>query len=362
MNDAAFMALALAQAQLAMVANEVPVGAVIVNNGQVIASGCNGPIGGTDPTGHAEILALRAAALRLGNYRLDNCVLFVTLEPCAMCVGAMLHARLKRVVFGAADPKTGAAGSVLDLFANPKINHHTQVQGGVMAQECAALLQSFFKSRREQRRARHEPVREDAVRPNDVQFESLPNYPWAPHFVSDLPALGGLRMHYLDEGPRDAPLIYLCLHGHNTWSYAYRAMIPVLLSDGSRVVVPDLIGFGKSDKPKKESVHSLAWHRQHLLEFIDRLGLANIVLLVQQGNQTLGHALVKAASGRFMELRVVEPAQLGAMTSRAEQAPFPDRGHRAALRAFAAAMPEAEAEPAAANNSDDVRSVDSDPH
>ena len=107
MNDAAFMALALVQARLAMAANEVPVGAVLVKNGLVIAIGRNAPIGGTDPTGHAEISALRAAALRLGNYRLDDCELFVTLEPCAMCVGAMLHARLKRVVYGAADPKPG---------------------------------------------------------------------------------------------------------------------------------------------------------------------------------------------------------------------------------------------------------------
>ena len=105
MNDASFMALALEQAQLALADDEVPVGAVVVNNGRVIAVGRNASIGAMDPTGHAEILALRAAALALGNYRLDDCEMFVTLEPCAMCVGAMLHARLKRVVFGAADPK-----------------------------------------------------------------------------------------------------------------------------------------------------------------------------------------------------------------------------------------------------------------
>jgi tRNA(adenine34) deaminase len=354
------MALALAQAQLAMAANEVPVGAVLVRNGEVIATGRNAPIGGTDPTGHAEILALRAAALKLGNYRLDDCELFVTLEPCAMCAGAMLHARLKRVVFGALDPKTGAAGSVLNLFSNPQINHHTKVQGGVIADECAAVLQSFFQERREERRSNHEPIREDAVRPDDAQFLSLPDYPWAPHYVSDLPSLAGLRMHYLDEGSITAPLTYLCLHGHNAWSYVYRSMIPVLLSDGSRVVVPDMVGFGKSDKPKKERMHSLAWHRQLLLEFMDRLGLERIVLLVQQGNQALARALVEADSERFVALQVLKSAQLGEMTTCADQASFPDRGHRAALRAFVTMM--AEAGPSATNISASNRSADSAPH
>lgn len=148
MDDAAFMTLALAQARSAMAAGEVPVGAVVVRAGQVIASGSNAPIGRRDPSAHAEILALRAAAQVMANYRLIDCELFVTLEPCAMCVGAMLHARLKRVVFGAPDPKTGAAGSVLDLFANPRLNHQTQVQGGLMAVECGAMLQDFFQQRR----------------------------------------------------------------------------------------------------------------------------------------------------------------------------------------------------------------------
>ena len=157
MDDAAFMTLALAQARVAMIAGEVPVGAVVVRHGQVIASGSNAPIAGHDPTAHAEILALRAAAQVLGNYRLPECELFVTLEPCAMCVGAMLHARLKRVVFGASDPKTGAAGSVIDLFVNPRLNHRTQVQGGLLETECSALLQTFFQERRQLARAGNNP-------------------------------------------------------------------------------------------------------------------------------------------------------------------------------------------------------------
>src|SRR5665647_110524 len=145
MTDFTFMALALEQARLALAAGEVPVGAVVVRAGQVIAVGSNAPIGQHDPSAHAEMVALRAAAQLVGNYRLVDCELFVTLEPCAMCVGAMLHARLRRVVFGAPDPKTGAAGSVLDLFADPRLNHQTQVQGGVLAAQCGGLLQNFFK-------------------------------------------------------------------------------------------------------------------------------------------------------------------------------------------------------------------------
>ena len=142
------MQLALAQAGLAADAGEVPVGAVVLRHGVVIATGHNAPIGGHDPSAHAEMQALRAAAKVLGNYRLPDCELFVTLEPCAMCAGAMLHARLKRVVFGAPDPKTGAAGSVIDLFAQAQLNHQTQVQGGILTQECATVLQAFFKLRR----------------------------------------------------------------------------------------------------------------------------------------------------------------------------------------------------------------------
>ena len=149
MNDNHFIQQALAQARLAGLAGEVPVGAVIVKDGNVIATGRNAPITDHDPTAHAEIKALRAAAQLLGNYRLVDCELFVTLEPCTMCVGAMLHARLKRVVFGAYDAKTGAAGSQSNVFENLNLNHQTAVQGGVLADECAQVLQDFFKAKRQ---------------------------------------------------------------------------------------------------------------------------------------------------------------------------------------------------------------------
>lgn len=147
-QDLVFMQQALSQAHNAWALGEVPVGAVVVKDGEIVATGFNQPIGTHDPTAHAEIMALRAAATVLGNYRLPGCELYVTLEPCTMCAGAMMHARLARVVYGAPDPKTGACGSVVNLFAQEKLNHHTQVLGGVMAEQCAGLLKEFFAERR----------------------------------------------------------------------------------------------------------------------------------------------------------------------------------------------------------------------
>ena len=158
------MQCALDQAVLAQSAGEVPVGAVVVLNGEVIASGCNQPIGRNDPTAHAEIVALRAAALRIGNYRLAGCELYVTLEPCAMCAGAIQHARIARLVWGAKDPKTGACGSVVDLFSQPLLNHHAQVVSEVMAPESAALLQGFFAQRRARAKQQALAMRGDALR------------------------------------------------------------------------------------------------------------------------------------------------------------------------------------------------------
>ncbi len=157
------MRIALDQAQNALLIGEVPVGAVIVRDApggrQVVATGYNRPITEHDPTAHAEIVALRHAAQLLGNYRLPDCEIYVTLEPCAMCAMALLHARMKRVVFGAFDPKTGAAGSVLDLFAQPQLNHHTSLLGGVLAESSARLLQNFFADRRRHYRERRNALR-----------------------------------------------------------------------------------------------------------------------------------------------------------------------------------------------------------
>jgi tRNA(adenine34) deaminase len=370
------MGLALDQARQAAAAGEVPVGAVVVRNGQVIATGHNAPVGSSDPTAHAEIVALRAAAKALGNYRLDGCELYVTLEPCAMCSGAMLHARLGRVVFGAGDPKTGAAGSVTDLFAQRQLNHQTQVRGGVLAPECGALLGEFFAARRQEARQASHPLRDDALRTPEERFASLPDYPWAPRYVNDLPALSGLRMHYLDEGPADAQITWLCLHGNPAWSYLYRKMIPVFLAAGHRVVAPDMVGFGKSDKPKKDAAHSFSCHRQVLLELVERLDLQRVVLVVQDWGGLLGLTLPMDAPERYAGLLVMNTTlgtgdaplspgflawremcarnpefdiarlfargnpHLSAQECAAYTAPFPDKGHRAALRAFPPMVPD----------------------
>lgn len=370
-NDARWMQQALAQARLAAQAGEVPVGAVVVKAGQVIGVGRNAPIGDHDPTAHAEIKALRHAAQTVGNYRLEGCTLYVTLEPCAMCSGAMLHARLDRVVFGASDVKTGAAGGVLNLFAQAALNHRTQVTGGVLAEEGAALLQGFFKPRR----AVAHPVRQDALRTPEKRFDLLKHYPWQPHYIADLTSLNGLRLHYLDEGALPTgeggghQPTFVCLHGEQTWSYLYRHMMPVFLAAGARVVAPDLPGFGKSDKPKKDSVHTFAWHRQVLLDLVERLDLSNVVLVVQGWGGTLGLTLPVAAPHRYRGLLVMNTllasdalpfcavwrtwckqsahpggfdahrlmrltqSRLDSDACAAYAAPFPDGGHCAALRA-----------------------------
>jgi tRNA(adenine34) deaminase len=387
-QDSFFMELALQEALAAANKGEIPVGAVVVKDGVVIGVGRNSPIADHDPTAHAEIMALRAAAKTLGNYRLEGCELFVTLEPCAMCAGAMLHARLKRVIYGAADAKTGAAGSVMNLFNNPTLNHQTKLESDVLADDSSAMLQRFFKVKREHNKQsaklKH-PLRSDALRTPDSAFNKLPGYPWKPNYVSNLPALEGLRMHYLDEGGASTVIeafgqtTYLCLHGNPSWSYLYRKMIPVFLKAKSRVIAPDLIGFGKSDKPKKDSFHNFTWHRQVLIELIERLDLQNIVLVVQDWGGLLGLTLPHEFYGKTNRIKglLVMNTILGtgdtplskgfqdwrAMCSKqpdfkidklfargnpqmsktecaAYVAPFPDSGFRAATRAFPLMVPE----------------------
>jgi tRNA(adenine34) deaminase len=175
MTDADYMRHALELASQSQAAGEVPVGAVVVKDGEIVGRGFNAPISRHDPSAHAEMMALRDAAQRLGNYRLVDCELFVTLEPCLMCAGAIMHARIARVVYGASDPKTGACGSVLDVFgeltpplsregaSSPpltrggreglRLNHHATVTGGVLAEECGAMLSNFFAMRRAQQKA-----------------------------------------------------------------------------------------------------------------------------------------------------------------------------------------------------------------
>ncbi|MEN9366992.1 MAG: tRNA adenosine(34) deaminase TadA [Pseudomonadota bacterium] len=189
--DERAMRLALDQALNAALVGEVPVGAVILRDGQLIATGYNRPITTHDPTAHAEMVALRHAAELLENYRLPDCELFVTLEPCAMCAMALMHARFKRVVFGAWDPKTGSAGSVVDLFAQPQLNHHTTVQGGLLAEPCGDLLREFFARRRAEQKAQRQRERE-ALAGLQAPAAELPAIPAGEALELDAAQLAGL--------------------------------------------------------------------------------------------------------------------------------------------------------------------------
>lgn len=334
-DDAHWMGLALARARDAAAAGEVPVGAVVVKDGALLATGRNSPVATHDPSAHAEVNALRAAAAAVGNYRLDGCTLYVTLEPCAMCSGAMLHARLARVVYGAADPRTGAAGSVVDLFAQPLLNHHTRVTAGVAAEACGAMLQDFFRERRQAARETAQPLRDDALRTPEARFDAWRDALPPVTMVADLPSLAGWRMASIDTRPDapDAPVL-LALHGWGQWGLLFRHLLPLL--PGWRVLVPDLIGFGRSDKPKRESIHTPAWHAQVLREWLQRLGVRQLAVVHHPDSGALVQALRQPGAPVVTAAWSIEFSHAEADMQRAWQAPFPDRGHEAARRALGA--------------------------
>ena len=301
-EHAHWMRHALQLARQAAAAGEVPVGAVVVKEGQVVGEGYNRPITGQDPTAHAEVLALRSAAHKLGNYRLEGCSLYVTLEPCTMCSGALLHARVDTVVYGAAEPKTGAAGSVLDVFAHAQINHRTQVVRGVLAEECAAVMAEFFQQRRTHNKAlarANHPLKDTALRHPDAKFANLHAWPYVPQWRSDWPALQGLRMAIVDEGPKDAQQTWLCLHGAASWGVAFSHAVPDLLKAGHRVVVPDLPGFGRSDQPKRDKAHTVAGYIQVVSELVQQLDLQQVVLWGHGDGARLGLAVAQQMPQRF---------------------------------------------------------------
>ncbi|WP_236640166.1 tRNA adenosine(34) deaminase TadA [Tepidimonas charontis] len=341
--DRRFMAEALALARQAAQAGEVPVGAVVVREGRVVGRGHNQPVACHDPTAHAEIVALREAAHTLGNYRLDGCTLYVTLEPCAMCAQAALHARVAQVVFGASEPRSGAAGSVLNLFALPALNAHTVVRGGVLADEAAALMRDFFERRRSEQRAQAQPLRPDALRTPEMAFDAV----WAraaawglarsaSRYRHDLPALQGLRLHWLDVGPHDAATTWVCLHGLQGWWPQWGPWVAVRLSNGQRCLVPDLVGFGQSDKPKKRAWHTPARHAAVLAQWLDALGVTAVCLALAPGAQWLLAPLQQHWGGRVAGVSHVAAEALLPAADDWANAPFPDRGHRAGPLALAA--------------------------
>ena len=342
--DRQHMALALEQARLAALAGEVPVGAVVVKNGEVLAVAHNHTVAHHDPTAHAEVLALRLAGQRLGNHRLDGCEMFVTLEPCAMCAQAIAHARLARLVYGAPEPKTGAAGSVVDILGDKRLNPHTAVASGVEGAASAALLQAFFQDRRKAQRAQAQPLRDDALRTPDPTFarwgaawpawQGLQDHS---RYTSNLAPLNGLRLHHMDRpGSGDGAMYppWLCLHGPGAWwpQWALWLQQP---PGGRRVLVPDLVGHGQSDKPKKARWHDLATHARVLLALLDHLGLNRVELVVAPGQSALARTLHGMAPAKVgWGAREVVPDTTG-LPLDWELVPFPDKGHRAALGPWA---------------------------
>lgn len=332
--DQGFMQCALDQARAAAEAGEVPVGAVVVHQGRIIASAHNSPLHDHDPCGHAEIKALRAAGQALGNYRLEECTLYVTLEPCAMCSGAALNARLKRVVYGAAEPKTGAAGSVLNILTPSELNHHTQLSSGVLAQECAHVLQTFFEQRRSHHQLRKLPLREDALRLTPVQTQAVYGLGLPikdSHYTLNLPSLDGLRLHYLDNRHRTPSQVgvHVYLHGPDHWSAAF---VDRIQGDAPCVAI-DLPGFGLSDKPKKQSTHSLSWHAQVLHEFLSMLQIEDFTLVAPPKMQALLECMPQHLKNR---IRWLDAAH--AMDRAWLDAVYPDSGHLSGPKALDALL------------------------
>lgn len=330
--DEKWMRLALEQAREAEVAGEVPVGAVLVKDGVIVAMGRNTPLATHDPSGHAEINALRSGAAMLGNHRLDGCELFVTLEPCAMCAGAMLHARLARVIYGARDPKTGAAGSVVDLFGLPQLNHRTRVTGDVLADACGNILQAFFKRRRVQARQASRPLRDDALRTPEERFAELMEQGSGSSWSMGRRLQRGWWMHWIGSSANAQNFSVLCLHGPGQWSYYFRNFLSI---EKMNWIIPDLIGFGRSDKPKREAVHTLQWHCEVLLEWLTCIGMERLFLVHAESATPMAELMKAMAPDRILG-KLVVPVSDAALDDATDawRAPFPDRGHEAALRAL----------------------------
>lgn len=369
------MRLALAQAKLAADVGEVPVGAVVIAaDGAVLGQAHNRTISNCDPSAHAEILALRQAAAAIQNYRLENCTVYITLEPCAMCAAAMLHARIARVVYAVADAKTGAAGSVLNLFTQPQLNHHTTIEllkqtspeAQQLQRDCTQQLQQFFSQRRNtQRQQRHNPqhapLRDDALRPPPQHFAAIPQIAalqtysqW--HLAPDgnKPAW---RMHYWDTDTHhtNKPTAIL-LHGYSSYCLLWAEVIPQLQQHGWRVLAPDILGFGHSDKPKKAAQHNPTWHNRIMHTWLDAINISQAtklcVIACDNANQLIPkhlhpHAIAllpqpsttpnpkhwrtQCQHKTLFDVDAHWALNTAEQASHAWSAPFIDAGHRAAL-------------------------------
>ena len=382
-TDTFFLQQALQQALTASRLGEVPVGAVVISpSGKVLGQGYNRTISDRDPCAHAEILALRAAAQAVDNHRLEGCTLYVTLEPCAMCSGALLHARITRAVYAVSDPKTGAAGSVLDLFAHSAMNHQTRceaytpkdAEGLALQDACAEVLREFFRERRMahhdlRRNPGHAPLREDALRPSEKRFSNIDSLetlrPWSGFVLlsdpEEEPGSTPWRMHVIDTVPDDCsrPAVLL-LHGYASYSLLWARLIPLLHAAGWRVLAPDLPGHGKSDMPKKIQRHHPAWHAALLQQWLQQAHFsrhANRAVILHDSASlflpTLAASVPDIFPAQVIHLHPEESAAAwrqhcqqrttfdldahwaldeAEAASGAWSAPWPDAGHRAALQ------------------------------
>jgi tRNA(adenine34) deaminase len=352
------MQQALELAQLASCHNEVPVGAVIVKNGEVIAKGFNLCIQNSDPTAHAEIVAIRQATALLQNYRLEDCELYVTLEPCCMCAGAILNSRIKRVVYGASDLKAGAAGSVIDLFENPTFNHQTAITKGVLNEESVTLLQNFFQEKRlvQSKVAQSTKLREDFLRlPTTLYTEFIDKNQLAnfSHFDHQLSSLNGARLHYLDSGITNSqPDLHgqksiLILPGLMQASDCLLEIFHYYKNLGIRVLLIDLIGMGFSDKPKKlkhESFKAMEnFHLQYLDELLRHLKITSFDIVAAN----LSWVFASALQSNYNSTHIYLPTNTSALLlpeikswnhfkkivtkndelSQSVLLPYPDKGH-----------------------------------
>jgi tRNA(adenine34) deaminase len=305
-TDKFYMQQALDLANVASCHNEVPVGAVIVKNGEVIAKGFNLCIQNSDPTAHAEIVAIKQAALVLQNYRLEDCELYVTLEPCCMCAGAILNSRIKRVVYAASDLKAGAAGSVMNVFQNPSLNHQTTISKGVLNEESVSILQNFFQNKRQEQTQNSLPnkLREDFLRlPTPIYKEFLVKNQLASfsYFNYQLNNLNGARLHYLDSGI--SPLkpdqhnqkTIVILPGLMQSTQSFLDIFYYFKNLGTRVVVIDLIGMGYSDKPKKLKHDSfeamIDYHFQYLNELLQLLNISSFDIVATHLTAVIAYSI-----------------------------------------------------------------------
>lgn len=302
------MALAMEQARLAEQCGEIPVGAVVVKDGAVIGAGHNRTLTDRDPTAHAEVVAIRLASKAIGNHRLVGCSLYITLEPCAMCMGAVLQSRIEQVYFGAFDPKTGACGSVLNLAEFRQLNPHCRVHGGLSQEACSRQLTHFFQNRRLLKRATSKPLREDALRLFDGQLDI-----WMgdckPLNWDDLLSAKGLRVGgWSSPGlEQNRHTLLLCIHGATSWSYIYRDLLLAELPLGTAAWAIDLPGHGVSDKTKLGAELDPAFQFAVLDEILGSCPFRSVHILAHGSGCQFAYDLAQSRKDLVHQVTTVRP-------------------------------------------------------